>query len=281
LPQNIIGDSTNFAPNVRAPTDSDPANTSQLTVAFTDVADRTASLKGRLDALLPGPGTVNIRRLASVGALSLLTPRNDGDLCFVDGLGLYQFSAASIAPNIGNWAIFPSTGGGRWLLLPAQANSPIGFPILDNAGRVSPGQPRNGIVTFGSVNSGGSPGTTLHTVTSTTDVDVNGTTLNLGGGFPGDMVFAMATFMCGVVAGTTGRATLAVVDDSTTAAVHQIELDPVNNQVTVGYAMSGMYTLSASSSGAPTVKLRAARIGGSTSVVFTNQAVVTAFILRP
>jgi hypothetical protein len=213
--------------------------------------------------------------------LTVLTPHNDGDLCFVDGVGLYQFSASSVAPGIGNWVLAPFTGGGRWLLLPAQANAAFGFPVLDGFSRISPGQPRNGIVTFGSVNSGGPPGTALHGVTSATDVDVNGTTLNLGGASPGDMVFAMVTFMCGVVAGTTGRATLTVVDDATIAAVQQVELDPVNNQVTVGYAMSGMYTLSASSSGMPTVKLRAARIGGPSSVVFTNQAVVTAFILRP
>src|SRR5438132_5097509 len=97
MPQNLPGNPAAFPASVRAPTDSDPANTSQLTVAFGDVADRTASLKGRLDALLPGPGTINIRRVAAPGLLAVLTPRNDGDLCFVDGVGLFQFSATSVA----------------------------------------------------------------------------------------------------------------------------------------------------------------------------------------
>jgi hypothetical protein len=103
--------------------------------------------------------------------------------------------------------------------------------------------------------------------------------VNLAGALAGDLVLATTTFLVGVVASNFGRARLVVVDGAVTATVQEIEIAAVNNQVNVGYALCGLYTVQ--TGGTVTVKLRAARTSGTGSVVFANQASIFALLVRP
>jgi len=280
LPQNISGSGVAFPPNVRAPTDSDPANTSQLAVAFGDVADRTANLKSRLDAL---NGVVSLRRVANDAALLALTAHNDGDVCLVDLFGFYEYVAALTMAPMAPWIRTPTnvgSGAGRWVLMPAGAlGGPNGLSQLDANARVPAASVRNGIVNTGFVLTSGTPGTTLQFVQSATDVDVAGTTITMVGTMPGDQVFVTASASIGTMSGNEGRVSLTVLDGSATVNVQQLDVAAVNNQVNVAYALTGLYAVQ--SPGSLTVKLRAARVSGSGSLVFAHQCSVFALAMRP
>jgi hypothetical protein len=272
LPQNIPGNASNFAVNVRAPTDSDPANTSQLTIAFTDIADRTASLKSRLDTLVPGTS-------------SQLTPRNDGDVCFVDRIGVYQWSAGSTVStfNMGPWfqQANDSPNLGRWLLLPALADQPFGFPKLDSSARITTGVPRNGTFDLQAANSSGAAGTPLLNTQSPTDVDLPGTLVQFENIPAGTFIVLNATVMAAVGTGTTGRASI-VIDDGTPKTVHQINIEPLNG-TSNSYALNGIYRLinAVEGNGLLNIRLRGARVTGTGAIVFIHQCVLTALLVSP
>lgn len=136
------GNPANYPADVRVVEDGDEANEINLGAGDRDNADRTANLDARLAAIgMVSPTSGGVTRHRTVGTLFDLAnegPVNDGDFRFVDGYGLYRYSAASGLAANAPFVIVPTGAppNGRWFSMMFSWNGPSGMATRDGSGRI-------------------------------------------------------------------------------------------------------------------------------------------------
>lgn len=109
MPVDIPGSSASYPANVRAPVGGESRTAASVSNGLTDLANRTAYLKGVLD-----DGVQKIRTLDNIAALKALTGMSTNDVAFVPGKRLYRFNGASSVAGDDDWIVTPDSVGGRW-----------------------------------------------------------------------------------------------------------------------------------------------------------------------
>lgn len=136
----LTGDPSTF-PTQTAPVAGEPRTAASVATPFQNAANRAEYLRDRLQFVDPDKsGVRRLRRFGSIADLQASIDFPDGSFAYVDGLGLYQFSAASEALNRSPFVVTPASvggGAGRWLLEAFGAlNVPFGLPQLDVDGKI-------------------------------------------------------------------------------------------------------------------------------------------------
>jgi hypothetical protein len=162
--KNLTGNASAFVTQ-RAPEGGEPRTAQNIEAALQDAADRSAYLQDRVNYLDPDrAGATRIRREVSVVALKASTNHSSRVVCYVDGVGIYQYDATSTAADASPFVIKPTDVGvnpGAWILsgfgaldvangipkLDGSAKLPDArLALLDSALRVPAVKLRNGIV---------------------------------------------------------------------------------------------------------------------------------------
>lgn len=166
MPKPLTGSAETF-PSQTSPVAGEPRTAGIVEAAFQNAADRTQYVKDRLDFVDPSrDGARRLRRFADIASLKSSVDYPDGSVALVDGVGIYQFSAASVAPELSPLVLAPTSigaGAGRWLVVAtgllalgvpngaAQLNGSGKVPTTnleagDTSGRILAASVRNGLV---------------------------------------------------------------------------------------------------------------------------------------
>jgi hypothetical protein len=190
MPDTLTDDATVF-PAIAVPNATDARGYVSVRTPFQGLSNRTRQNKNRIDLIAPSTDGVRFERhVASDGALLAIAAPDavDGETCIVDGVGKYQFVAAStatpLAPTV-RTPTFVGGGAGRWILIAfglGTVGAPNGIAQCDSAGRVPAASVRNAIVAFGDVMTPDFP------TSSAVFVDVTACFVTLTGLKTGDVV---------------------------------------------------------------------------------------------
>jgi hypothetical protein len=197
MPTNLNDDPTDFPASISVPIGSDPRTDVSVQGPFQQLANRSANLKARIDAIAPVPrnGVSAFYRVANDAALLAIgaTDHTDKVVCLVDGVGLYEFDASSAltssAPFVRQPNDVPNGAPGRWVLVGAGAGvlgAPNGLPQCDAGGRIPAATVRGGILGTATW-----LGNNLSSGASGQWTDVTGSAQPLSGLLPGDLVVVM------------------------------------------------------------------------------------------
>lgn len=204
MPKNLTDDPSTF-PTATAPLAGEPRTAGSVETPFQNAANRAAWLKDRLDNIDPTrEGARRLRRFSSIAALRASGDYPDKTIAQVDGVGIYQFDAASSAVAAEPFVITPTAvgaGAGRWIWSALGAlNVANGIPQLDGTGKlptallaaadgvkITAPSIRNGLVSTGYVQAAGT------STTSTTLADVPSAAVSFSAE-AGDIVRAIAAF---------------------------------------------------------------------------------------
>lgn len=139
MPKNLTADTASF-PAQTAPLAGEPRTAGSLETPLQNAADRTGYLKDRLDNIDPTrEGVRRLRRFASIAAMRASVDYPDKAIAQVDGVGIYQFDAASDVTPAEPFVVTPDaiSGNGRWLWSAYGAlNVANGLPQLDGSGKL-------------------------------------------------------------------------------------------------------------------------------------------------
>lgn len=197
MPKTLTSDGLTF-PAQTSPVGSESRTGNSIETPLQNASDRSAFVKLRLDNIDPtGEGARRVRRVTSIAALQAVTDLTDLGVILVDGVGFYQFSAASTATALSPMVVTPTSvggGPGRWLWEAlGSVDIANGIPKLDGNARLAtnklaasnggskilPANVSNGLIGIYTTSAAG-PATT----TSTSYVDVGGSsfafTLEIG-----------------------------------------------------------------------------------------------------
>lgn len=285
MPQNLVDVATTFTTPVVAPVDTDGANSASVVAGFQPLANRTAYLNrlvanGDSSAL---NGVANLRNAASTSAMSALTGIVNLGTCFVSGAGLFFYLSGSSATVDGVF-VFNATGMGvgRWVheIFPL-IGAANGIPQLDGSSRVPAATVRNGIITQGLARLSAN-----FTTTSTTFVDVTGSTITLSNCAVGDVIFIDFAALVLNAASSNGQIIAAVVDGGVT--VGRNESWNTTNGAASGVIIPGVASHTVGNAGTITVKLQtlttnaanSTTVYGSTGATQPNTT-IRAFVMRP
>lgn len=298
MPTNIAEDASTF-PTQTAPVAGEPRTAGSVTTPFTNASRRTAWLKDRVEYIDPTKeGARRVRRVASVSALQAVTDLTDKGVIIIDGVGVYEYDAASVSAELSPAVIKPTSvgsGAGRWIAVSfgnGALNVANGIPQLDANGRVanarlaaSEGGAKilgksvvNGLVDLYTA-SGAGPFST----TSTTYVDVGSIvpsfTLEIG-----DRVILMASgfrYQEDLAATIQYSKWLVTKPDASTATVAQSEVQHTPQGVNQHAALAHIAYYTAIAAGAHTFKLQQKSSGGGGATVSIAGLNVVAMLIRP
>lgn len=146
-----VGNPALYPGTITLPDDGNPRSAGSMNVPFEALADRTATLKDRLDYLDPNKtGARRLRTFATAAACRADTVHAAGDAAYVTGQGLYFYDASSSATDDGLLVIKPTDvggGNGRYLHELVNAyNQPLGPAQLASTGKVPAQYLQNGII---------------------------------------------------------------------------------------------------------------------------------------
>lgn len=140
MPKNLTDDPASF-PTQTAPLPSEPRTAGGIEASLQHAANRAGYLRDRLIYLDPDKGGVRRqRRFASVADMKASVDFPDKSVALIDGVGFYQFDAASVVAEASPAIITPTSvgvGAGRWLAAWfGSFNVANGVPQLDGSGKV-------------------------------------------------------------------------------------------------------------------------------------------------
>lgn len=285
MPKNLTADTASF-PTQTAPLAGEPRTAGSLETPLQNAADRTGYLKDRLDNIDPTrEGVRRLRRFASIAAMRASVDYPDKAIAQVDGVGIYQFDAASLATAAEPLIVTPDaiSGNGRWLWSAYGAlNVANGLPQLDGSGKiplslldVSDGtrilapSVRNGIVDFkyGEDAVGA-------TTSSSTFVDVSSPQLSFSAQ-AGDYIRVWAACTHSSTVSSSSVRLAVTKPDTTTAAVGFVRSGAPGGNAPI--SLAGVYVVSAA--GAHVIKLQHSRSDGGTCT--TADITLLADLIRP
>lgn len=218
MPVNLTDNVGNYPPNLTSPADGDDADEISISTAFQKVADRTSTLKQRIDNVAPtSAGVEKIQQFASVAALkaTLAADRAANEWAHIINYGLFEWDAGSSATPDDRFVIKPTDvggGSGRYRYVAhSYLDVASGIPTLDGAARVVASKVRSGIVARGMRSSG-----SLYTATPTL-ADIVGEVIDLDGLKAGDEVSAWGSLF-GTSASVPGGIVSVVLRNKTAAS---------------------------------------------------------------
>lgn len=282
MPTSFPDDPSQYPTEIFVPVGGEPRTDVSIQGPFRSLANRTANLKARLDAIAPitRPGVTALAHVVSDAALIALRGSDHPDkaICLVDDVGLYEFDAGSSVTPSAPWVRqptdIPSASTGRWILLGAGygvVGAPGGLPQCDATGRVPGGAVRNGTLSIASW-ALGPAGLTLP-VTAGLLADIPGSQQSLGNLLPADNVLAVLAGGVATTGGTTLRAVVVQPDGS---------LMPINGctaSVTASGVVAGVGQFLATQLGAHAIKLQV--LASVTGTVQSSTLSHLAVVLRP
>lgn len=167
MPKSLTGNPALF-PAQTSPVAGEPRTSGSIETPLQNAADRAQFVYDRMMFVDPTrDGVRRLRRFATLADMKAEADLTDGGVALVDGVGLYEYRAASTASELSPVAIKPASvggGPGAWLVAgvgSGMLNVPNGVPQLDGAakvptsrlaasdtdGRIVASAVRNGIVT--------------------------------------------------------------------------------------------------------------------------------------
>jgi hypothetical protein len=140
MPKNLTGNPAVF-PTQTTPLASEPRTAGSAEAPFQNAADRSEYLKDRLLFIDPNrEGVRRQRRFVSVAEMKASVDMPDKSVALIDGVGLYQYDAASALVEASPAIITPTSvgaGAGRWLAIwLGSFNVANGIPQLDATGKL-------------------------------------------------------------------------------------------------------------------------------------------------
>ena len=255
-----ITDVNTFTSPIQTVSDGDGATGANFALAPQGLANRTANLKSRLDAVVASTdnGVRAVRYFATTAALQASTDHVDTTVCMVSGQGLYQYVAASTATALTPLVITPTdvgAGAGRWILL-TPTGVANGVATLDSTARVPAVSVRNGIISTAIY-----PFLSNASTSSASYSDVQSFTTTV---VAGDVMIIDGTYYSSTTGGI-GNAKIVVVDNGTTYDTGAITTTATTATTLTG-AANVMYT--ALTSGTLTIKVQITVTGAFTFTVY-------------
>lgn len=140
MPKNLSSTGLLF-PTQTSPVAGEPRTAGSLETPLQNASDRSQFLYDRLLYIDPDKGGARrVRRFASLVAMKGSSDHPDGTIAFVDGIGMYQYIAASELVEASPVVITPTdvgVGAGRWIhAIWGALNAANGVPQLDASGKL-------------------------------------------------------------------------------------------------------------------------------------------------